>query len=179
MLSKKTLILGGLFATVSGAAWAFPWDIDMVDSAFLRAFEWEMMDTPEGAVAVDTLANADRTKPNGMALTNPYETGDAAVANGKRMFEIYCATCHGAEGKGGAEVARNDPANDIKRYQYPPPMLSGTGAISTLRSDGYIYLTIRNGGAVMPAYSYAMDDDEMWNIVTYIRTLDGAQFKGG
>jgi mono/diheme cytochrome c family protein len=179
MLSKKQLILGGLFATASGAAWAFPWDIDMVDSVFLRAFEWEMMDTPEGALAVDTPANGDRYTPEGKALKSPYETGDAAVANGKRMFEIYCATCHGAEGKGGAQVTRNDPANGIKRYQYPPPMLSGPGALSTIYSDGYIYLTVRNGGHTMPAYSYAMDDDEMWNIVTYIRTLDGAQFKGG
>ena len=177
MLSKKQLILGGLLATASGAAWAFPWDIDMNDAEFLRAFEWKMMDTPEGAVAVDTPVNGNRYTPAGMAMTNPHETSDAAVADGKRMFEIYCATCHGAEGKGGAEVTRND--NGLKRYPMPAPILSGEGAISALRSDGYIYLTIRNGGAVMPSYSYGMDDEEMWNLVTYIRTLDGAQFNGG
>ncbi len=55
----------------------------------------------------------------------------------------------------------------------PPPILSGAGAITGFKSDAYLYLTIRNGGALMPSYSYAMDDDEMWAIVSYIRTLEG------
>jgi mono/diheme cytochrome c family protein len=65
------------------------------------------------------------------------------------------------------------------RYPILPPMLSGDGAITGLRSDGYLYLTIRNGAAVMSGYGQAMDDDEMWAIVSYIRTLDGAAYTGG
>lgn len=175
-MHSRWLILGAL-AAFSTAAWAFPWDIDMVDSTFLRAFEWKMLPLPEGTVSTNRyVAQHERNTPEGQALTSPYPSTDATVATGQKMFFSYCAPCHGQDGKGGAEVMRNDPANGIKRFPVPAPVLSGPGAISALRSDGYIYLTIRNGGAIMPAYYYAMEDEEMWAVVAYIRTLDGARF---
>mgnify|MGYP003950789619 CR=1 FL=1 len=177
-LGKKWVLGAALMG--STAAWAFPWDIDMVDAVFLRAYEWKMMALPEGAVSTNRFVATEEQRsmaykymPEGMALQNPYPTDEASVANGKRMFEVYCATCHGPEGRGGAEVAKHDPDNGFNRYPMPPPILSGAGAITGFKSDAYLYLTIRNGGALMPSYSYAMDDDEMWAIVSYIRTLEG------
>jgi mono/diheme cytochrome c family protein len=160
----------------AGAAWAFPWDIDMVDAAFYRAYEWAMLPLPEGVVSQNrSLTNLKRTDPEGAALTNPLDVSNADVqANGKRMFEVYCVTCHGADGKGGAPVTQNDPAAGKRRYPIPPPNLSGPGAISAVRSDGYMYLTMRGGSAIMPSYAGQMNSDEMWSVVAYIRTLDGA-----
>ncbi len=161
----------------SSTAMALPWDIDMVDAYFYRGYEWNMMTVPDGAVSINRWApNYNRMTPEGQALRNPYPVNEAFNAQGKQMFDIYCVACHGAEGKGGAPVADN---TNGKRYPIPPAMLSGDGSISSMRSDGYLYLTIRNGAAVMPGYGQAMDDDEMWAIVSYIRTLDGAAFKGG
>ncbi|MCK6505501.1 cytochrome c [Myxococcota bacterium] len=167
----------GLLAT--SPAQAFPWDWDMVDAQFLRAYEWAMMTLPEGAVTMDRyVANADRMTPEGQALANPITAPTPAdLAVGKKMFVTYCQTCHGVDGKGGAPVTKNDPANNIKRYPVPPPMLSGAGAITASRSDGYLYLTIRNGGAIMPRYDSQMDDHEIWATVAYIRTLEGAAYK--
>ena len=177
MRKGRVLFAVGLALAAGSAAWAFPWDIDMVDAYFFRGYEWKMMGVPEGAVSRSNyVANSDRMTPEGQALTNPYDDKRASVATGQEMFDIYCTTCHGAEGKGGAPVTDNNPAEGRNRYPVPPPMLSGPGAISSLRSDGYLYLTIRNGGAIMPAYGAAMDDHEMWAIVRYIRTLDGAKF---
>lgn len=170
--------LAGLGLLASSTAMAFPWDIDMVDAYFYRGYEWAMMNLPDGVVSRDLyVANADRMTPAGQAMENPYGAPTAAtLEQGERMFNVYCATCHGAEGKGGAEVMRNDPTKGIRRYPVPAPMLSGTGSISKSRSDGYIYLTIRNGAAVMPGYNQAMYDHEMWSIVSYIRTLEGAAY---
>ena len=173
--ARATAVLAGL--SISSTAMALPWDIDMVDAYFLRGYEWSMMTVPEGAVSINRWApNYDRMTPEGMALQSPYTADAAHVATGEQMFNTYCVACHGVEGKGGAPVADNTSG---KRYPILPPMLSGDGAVTALRSDGYLYLTIRNGAAVMSGYGQAMDDDEMWAIVSYIRTLDGAAYAGG
>jgi mono/diheme cytochrome c family protein len=171
-------VLAGLGLLASSTAVAFPWDIDMVDAYFYRGYEWAMMQLPDGVVSRDLyVANADRMTPEGQALQNPFgEPNSATLQKGERMFTVYCATCHGVEGKGGAEVMRNDPTLGINRYPVPAPMLSGTGNVTSMRTDGYIYLTIRNGAAVMPGYNQAMYDHEMWSVVSYIRTLEGAAY---
>lgn len=166
-------------ALLGQSAQAFPWDWDMVDAQFARAYEWTMMTLPEGAVSINRyVPNSDRNTPEGQALVNPLgpKPADADLAVGKQMFTVYCQTCHGVDGKGGAPVTLNDPAAGIKRYPIPPPMLSGPGAITAVRSDGYLYLTIRNGGAIMPKYGPSMEDHEIWATVAYMRTLDGAAY---
>jgi mono/diheme cytochrome c family protein len=178
----------GLLA--AGVAWASPWDIDMIDSRAFKAYEWKMLPQPEGSVQRDPVGprpagayqvayvapvdrmNAAQVDP----MVNPYGSDAAVVAQGKRLFEITCQPCHGVEGKGGGTVTYNDPANNIRRFQLPAPLLSGTGAVTAIRSDGYIYGTIRNGGALMPSYGIALTDAERWSVVSYIRTLDGATY---
>ena len=160
-------------------AQAFPWDWDMVDATYVRAYELAMKKLPDGAVTMDRyVANFDRMTPEGQALANPLSAASPEVMKtGERMFGIYCVACHGPEGKGGAPVMLNDPAAGIKRYPVPPPMLSGDGAITANRSDGYIYLTVRNGGAIMPAYGASIEDAEIWSVVAYLRTLPGAAYR--
>jgi len=49
-LKKYLLIVGAVFG-ISATAYAFPWDIDLVDAIFYRGYEWRMPTTPEGAVS--------------------------------------------------------------------------------------------------------------------------------
>ena len=53
----------------------------------------------------------------------------------------------------------------------PPPDL--TFAQPSQRSDGYLYATIRNGSIVMPSYRDAMSIKERWQVVLYLRKLQG------
>ena len=46
---KIHLLALGLLA--SGTAIAFPWDIDLVDSKFLRGYEWRMMKPADGSIS--------------------------------------------------------------------------------------------------------------------------------
>lgn len=173
---RRSWVAGALLLA-SGVAYAFPWDIDMVDAVYLRAYEWKMLPNPEGTVSRDNyVANHDRNSPEGMALTNPYTVDDALVAQGEQMFGVYCQTCHGKQGRGGAEVMKNDPTVGMYRFPVAAPMLSGEGNVSVAYPDGKIYLTIRNGAAIMPGYGQAMNDQEMWAIVSYIRSLPNAQY---
>jgi hypothetical protein len=53
----------------------------------------------------------------------------------------------------------------------PPPDL--TKAQPAERTDGYLYATIRNGSIVMPTYGDAMSSTERWEVVLYLRHLQG------
>ena len=161
------LVLGG----ISTAAWAFPWDTDMADAVYKRAYAWAMATLPEDTVSVNhARIKGDRYAPETALMTIPE---DADLVEGKALFDIYCTACHGVDGQGKAPVADNSSG---KRYPIPPPVLSGTGNVTKLRNDGYLFYTVRDGSAIMPGYGYGMMDAEVWDLVAYMRTMDGAAY---
>ena len=156
------------------SAWAFPWSIDMVDSSSVKAYEQVMEPLPDGVVSQANLLTPIsyrrqyvREAPDGQALT-PRAMGleidlgsEKVLASGKRMYEIYCTPCHG-DGKQLGPVAAPG------RYPAGAVLKGADGRVAT-RTDGHLFLTVRNGGGVMPAYGWAMNDYEMWSVVGYIR----------
>lgn len=96
-------------------------------------------------------------------LRNPLATSPEAIESGKKLFASYCVACHGPEGKGDGPVA--------KKAQFAPPNLQITAG---RRSDGFIYATIRNGGAVMPSLGHALSPPERWQIVHFLRSISVA-----
>lgn len=175
-LVRRTAGLALLTLGVSTAAFGLPWDIDMADSEALDAYRLHMRPLPEGVVAQENILSPmrftprlDRTTPEGQALTAPIPATPEVLAEGQRMWGIYCTPCHG-DGENLGPVA--EPG----RFPGVVP-ISGPAGVAKMRSDGWIYNTIRYGGAVMPAYGWAMNDHEMWSIVHYIRTLPQSQYR--
>jgi mono/diheme cytochrome c family protein len=132
-----------------------------------------MKPLPEGVVAQPSLTSPKGFSPNfvkgtpeGDALVNPMQDNEATRATGKLMFGTYCAPCHG-DGINLGPVAKPGRLEGVMP-------LGGPAASTKTRSDGYIYLTVRNGGDRMPSYGWAMTDEEMWSVVAYVRTLDNA-----
>jgi mono/diheme cytochrome c family protein len=171
MHKRRVLILAAA-GFLSAAAWAFPWDTDMVDSVYLRAFSWPMRTLPEGTVSRDKSrrpGKRDSARAARMKLPD-----DADLENGARCFDIYCTACHGKDGLGKAPVVDNKSG---KRYKVAPPTLSGTGNATARKTDGYLFYTIRDGSTSMPGYGYAMSDADVLDVVAYMRTLDGTAYK--
>jgi len=81
----------------------------------------------------------------GERLRNPVEPRAASIENGKLLFQIYCALCHGPNATGGGPVASKF---------VPPPDL--TLDLFRQRPDGFLYATIRDGGALMPGQGDAL-----------------------
>lgn len=100
----------------------------------------------------------------GKRLRNPIEPNPAAVENGKKLYEIFCALCHGADGKGGGPVAAKF---------VPPPDL--TLDVFRVRPEGFVYQTITDGGPLMPGQGDAIQPRERWEIVIYMRRLQGGE----
>lgn len=91
-------------------------------------------------------------------------TGDAA--KGKEKFDAFCVACHGAGGKGdGPAAAALDPK---------PRDLSDAAIMSTV-TDEHLTKVIKEGGAavgksvMMPAWGGSLSDEDVTNIITYIR----------
>jgi mono/diheme cytochrome c family protein len=173
-MSRRGWIVLPLGLLVSSVALALPWDIDMADQQPVKAYEQTMPPPVEGTVAQPNLlspepqvANWLRTSPEGQALVSPYPADEAQLALGAEMFGIYCTPCHGVDGIHLGPVAQPGRLPGVVP-------LAGTAGVARLRTDGWIYLTIRNGGAVMPTYGWAMSDQEMWSVVAYVRTLENA-----
>jgi putative heme-binding domain-containing protein len=93
---------------------------------------------------------------------NPY-AGDAKAAKaGEYEFRINCALCHGLGARGGGR------GPDLTRAQK-----------KHVHSDEEMFQVISNGipGTVMPAngtngQGVGMTDEEIWQIVTYIRSVE-------
>lgn len=146
------------------------WFTDMMDAQYVRAYERPMLQLPEGVVSRNHyVENHDRMTPAGQALTIPYQADEALLKTGEWNYATYCAPCHNGDGLGMGPVTDN--SNGKRRFQMPGLPLAGPTGVAKTRSDGYLYLTIRNGGALMPSYGWAMDDREMWSVVAYLRTL--------
>src|SRR5262245_33664818 len=148
--------------SVSTVAIGLPWDIDMADTQIVKAYEERMYGPVEGTVAQPNLLTPEpqvtdfvRTSAEGPALPSPYPADDHELALGGRMFGIYCSPCHGVDGVNLGPVAQPGRLPGVVP-------LGGAAGVAHLRTDGWIYLTIRNGGAVMPSYGWAMSDEEMW-----------------
>ena len=96
-------------------------------------------------------------------LANPVSSTTASIALGKYAFAKACSACHGLNGKGETPVA--------KLLAEQGAVLPDLALVSTYRSEGFMYGTIRNGGINMPPYAGQTTPQERWNIINYIRSL--------
>lgn len=94
---------------------------------------------------------------------NPVKMSDASVAIGREHYTIFCAPCHGAEGKGGV-------TGPVATKFIPPPDLTNP-ELQKQRTDGYWHSYVVVGGAVMPAYGEALSSQEAWHVVNFLRAL--------
>lgn len=93
--------------------------------------------------------------------------GDAAA--GEKLYALYCVTCHGKEGKGDGPAAPKDP----KPADHSNPEYMGS------LSDAHIYCVINKGGIavgkspLMTAWGMVLNDQQLRDLVAYVRTLSG------
>jgi mono/diheme cytochrome c family protein len=121
-----------------------------IDGSAAPGFEYDRANTIQ---AVTAMAN----------IPNPVRADSASVARGHIQYQINCAVCHGPAGAGMGIVS--------KYGMYPPPIGTAQSAAAGY-SDGYIFGIIRNGRVLMPSYN-RIEESDRWDIVNYIRTLQG------
>jgi len=89
------------------------------------------------------------------AQENPLASDPKAAETGRWMFRIFCAPCHGigAEGGRGPDLTR--------------------GAYTAGDRDADLFRVISTGvpGSEMAAYGGRMENDQIWRLVAYIRSV--------
>jgi copper transport protein len=100
----------------------------------------------------------------GLTLTNPFLPDAASLALGQKLFEQNCVPCHGEAGRGNGPTAAYFNGR-------VPDYSSGHLDIHT---DGDVFYWIQNGfgyDSPMPTFKDKLTDDEIWNLVNYVRRL--------
>jgi mono/diheme cytochrome c family protein len=99
--------------------------------------------------------------------TNPVKPTAASQEKAKKLFAQDCAICHGDNGSGKTDLAK-DMKLTLTDWTDPKTLVN--------RSDQELFHIIRTGKDKMPAEEVGRaKDPEVWNLVIYIRGLSKGQ----
>ena len=103
-------------------------------------------------------------------LENPLAGKPEAIARGKELFEENCAMCHGDNGEGdiGPSLIDNKflyVEGDLKDDDYYKIITNGT-------EEGMV-IEGRTAQGGMPPFGDELQKDEIWSLVTFIRSMQG------
>jgi cytochrome c oxidase cbb3-type subunit III len=98
-----------------------------------------------------------------LRIRNPYQGEGAAIKEGQYLYiHMNCAYCHGFDGGGGMGP---NLADSYWRFG---------------GDDADVFKSIYEGrGKGMPAWGAAINEDNIWKIVAYLRTLGGTSPQRG
>jgi PQQ-dependent dehydrogenase (methanol/ethanol family) len=114
-------------------------------------------------LAATTLGTAVTLAQQGVSTTNPFAGSPTAAAEGQTLYNQLCQTCHGPSGQGGGDRG---------------PALN-TGVLTHGSTDADVFRAIRTGirGTQMAPFA-ALSETQIWQIVSYLRTLQPAAAPG-
>ena len=93
----------------------------------------------------------------------------ANIKQGEKIYTERCVLCHGQAGEGW----------DWKKKAAKPPVpVPNLQEVIPERTDEYLYTVIKEGGsavglsAFMPALGFNLSDQEIRNLISYLRSLN-------
>jgi mono/diheme cytochrome c family protein len=98
---------------------------------------------------------------NYKSMKNPVAKGDASNKAGMALYNKLCASCHGKTGLGDGVKARalKTFPGDFSKAAYQD------------QTDGEHFYKTKFGKGEMPKFEGKATDDDIWNMVNYMRTF--------
>ncbi len=86
---------------------------------------------------------------------------DGDPVSGREIYVNTCIRCHGIDGKGAPGIKLVPPPADL------------TSLAVQSRLDGTLFRRIHEGkpNTAMGAWKHSLSDEEIWDVLTYVRTL--------
>jgi len=94
-------------------------------------------------------------------LMNPLDSTQVDFERGKELYNIYCGICHGNKGDGQGNLVKREKILGIPSY-------SDIGRAIT---EGSTYHTIYYGKNAMGSYANQLNEEERWQVVSYVLKL--------
>jgi mono/diheme cytochrome c family protein len=93
---------------------------------------------------------------------------DRDVMSGRVIYSTICIRCHGVDGKGNGQMKFTPPAADL------------TSLAVQGKLDARLCKSVHDGrqNTAMGAWREALTDDEIWDVLAYVRTLAPEQTGG-
>jgi mono/diheme cytochrome c family protein len=98
---------------------------------------------------------------NFKSMKNPVAMNDASTKAGQALYAKTCAACHGKTGLGDGPKS--------KSLKTSPTDFSK--AESQSQTDGEHFYKTKTGRGDMPKYEGKLSDDDIWNVVNYLKTF--------
>lgn len=124
---------------------------DTMDEASLKSYLYKKYytDSPDGYEKA------------GVELVNPIALNDAALEQGKKTYDIFCAVCHGATGDGQGTIVQSGAYPPVPAYS---ERLKGM-------PEGKMFHSITYGRNLMGSYSAQVSVEDRWKVILYIQKL--------
>lgn len=83
------------------------------------------------------------------------------VLSGRVIYSTICIRCHGVDGKGDGQMKFTPPVADLTS-----PAVQG-------KLDARLFKSVHDGktNTAMGAWRESLTDDEIWDVLAYVRTL--------
>ena len=102
----------------------------------------------------------------GKKMKNPVASSPESIKAGQALFQKNCRFCHGADAKGNGPMAPEGT--------HPSNLTDDKWDRGS--TDGEIFLVIRDGAGPkfeMKGFKSKMSETDIWNVVNYLRSLQG------
>ena len=96
------------------------------------------------------------------AQVNPVKPNAESLAHSKKIYGYECAVCHGDDGSGAGDLAKNMKAK--------MPDFRDASALKAL-SDGDLYYIIQKGKGEMEGEGERLKPPDTWGLVNYVRSF--------
>ena len=143
---------------------------DMYESPAYKTYEVAPLSPPEHTVKrgelpysyPNTIEGYEQAKAQ---LHNPLATDTLQqtqnLTNGKELYGIYCALCHGEKGDGKGVLVQREKFFGVPNYK------------NRDFTEGSIYHVIYYGRNAMPAFATQLSEKERWQVTMYVEQIRG------
>jgi mono/diheme cytochrome c family protein len=146
---------------------------EMVDSVAYDSFALNPV-TPDGKTLIapvpGTIARGrmplhygpgpEEARRAGRDLLNPLPASDESRARGEKVFQSFCALCHGVGGLGDGPL--------VPRFPAPPSLVADR---ARKMPDGQMFHVLTHGQGLMAGYAAQVGRKDRWRVIHYVRSL--------
>lgn len=94
-------------------------------------------------------------------LKSPLDSTQVDLERGKALYDIYCGICHGGKGDGQGMLVQREKILGIPSY----------ADVGRAINEGSTYHTIYYGKNAMGSYANQLNEEERWQVVSYVLEL--------